>query len=308
VVDLVVDNQPSGRPRLVLAGKLATSQGGPISREQLLRLGVSAGAISYWLASGRLYCVFQGVYLLGHEAMTPKGELMAAVLACGDGVVVSHLSAAHWWGFWRAAPASVHVTVPGRSRKGQRGIRVHLVRNLDARDVTRRHGVPITTPARTLLDLAEVLPLQKLRLAIDEADRRSLFRPNHVRELLQRSPGRRGLKPLSLLLSDLEAEPLLRSDLEATFKKFCADHALPEPVTNTRVSGYEVDAYWPEHKLIVEVDSREFHLNGKAFEDDRRRDADHLAAGYRVMRVTYRQLKLDRRGVAERLRKALLSG
>jgi very-short-patch-repair endonuclease len=202
----------------------------------------------------------------------------------------------------------VDITVPGRSRRGQDGIKLHLVRSLDPRDVTEVNGVPITTPERTLLDIAEVLPMHQLRLAIDQADRRNRFHPEKIEALLARSPGRKGLKPLSTLLSDLQAEPLLRSEIEKLFRELCAEHDLPIPITNTAVNGHEVDAYWPEQRLIVEVDSRKYHLNGKAFEDDRLRDADHLAAGDRVMRVTYRQLKWDRRGVANRLRKALLSG
>ncbi len=200
------------------------------------------------------------------------------------------------------------MTVPGRSRKGQLGIRLHLARRLDPRDTTTRAGVQITTPERTLLDLAETISTQRLRLAIDEADRLGLWRPDRVQATLDRSPGRRGHRPLSVLLRDLQAEPLLRSELEALFKTVCDDHHLPRPLTNAEVNGYEVDALWPDEGLIVEVDSREFHLNGRAFEDDRLKDAELVAAGYRVIRVTHRQLKHDPAGVARRIRRALAQG
>jgi AbiEi antitoxin C-terminal domain len=308
VVDFSADSQLLDRPRLSVAAALATKQGGPISHAQLVELGFGEGAIRYWLASGRLYCYFRGVYLLGHTAVTRKGALMAAVLACGDGAVVSHVSAAWCWGFIKKPPGRVDITVPGRRRKGQEGINLHSVRRLDPRDVTEVKGVPITTPERTLLDIAEVLPRHQLRLAVDQADRRNRFDPEQVHQVLTRNPGRKGQKPLRTLLSDLEAEPLLRSEIEKLFRELCEEYDLPIPITNTKVNGLEVDAYWPEQRLIVEVDSREHHLNGKAFEDDRRRDADHLAAGDRVMRITYRQLKWDRSGVAKRLRKALLNG
>jgi hypothetical protein len=286
--------------------RLATQQGGPISHEQLLKLGVKPGAIEYRLASSRLHSVFRGVYALGHEAITPRGTLIAALLACGDEAMVSHLSAAHWWGWWRTTPKDVDVTVPGRSRKGQDGINLHLVRTLDGRDVTTRDGVRITAPPRTLLDLAEVLSLQRLRLVIDEADRRGQFHANKLQELLERSPGRRGQKPLRTLLTDFETEPLLRSELEVLFKDLCDEHALPRPLTNVEVEGHEVDAFWPAQRLIVEVDSRAHHLNGAAFEKDRLRDAELLVAGYVVMRITYRQLKGDPGAVATRIRRLLL--
>jgi Protein of unknown function (DUF559) len=282
--------------------RLATAQGGAVSREQLRGLGVSNDAIDYGVRLGRLHCVFRGVYALGHEALTPKGRLTAAVLACGPEAAISHRSAAIWWGFWRGPqPQGVEVTVPGRSRKGQRGLDLHLVRGLDPRDRTMRHGVPITKPARTFLDLAETVPLWRLRLAIDEGDRRGLFDPDAVHRLLRRSPGRKGLKPLGLLLGNLRDEPLIRSELELLFAELCDAHDLPRPQTNVEVMGHEVDALWPAQRVIVELDSRAFHLNGAAFERDRRRDAILLAAGYRVMRVTHRQLREEPAAVARRL-------
>lgn len=153
--------------------------------------------------------------------------------------------------------------------------------------------------------LAELLPLSQLRRGIDEADRRRLFDPREVEALLARSPGRHGLKPLGVLLDDFQAVPLHRSELEELFARLCERFELPRPVTNARIAGFEVDALWLEQKLVVEVDSREHHLNGAAFEADRQRDAELLAVGHRVMRVTYRQLKRQPDAVARRLRKAL---
>jgi very-short-patch-repair endonuclease len=305
VVDLVGHSVQLGRPRQAEIARVATRQGGPIAHHQLVRLGVEPAAIQQWLRRGRLHQLYRGVYALGHEAVTPKGRLIAALLACGPGAAISHQSCGWWCGYWTPEPDLVDVTAPGRSRKGQRGIRLHLVRNLDPRDVTTRAGVKVTTPERTLLDLAEVTTAQRLRLAIDEADERGLWRPEKVKATLERSPGRRGHRPLRVLLSDLHAEPLLRSELEVAFNKLCDEHRLPRPITNTEVGGYEVDAVWPEYNLVVEVDSRQFHLNGKAFEDDRLKDAELVARGYRVIRVTHRQLKQDPAGAASRIQAAL---
>jgi very-short-patch-repair endonuclease len=284
---------------------MATRQGGPISHRQLVAFGVGPATIQHWLRRGSLHQLYRGVYALGHQAITPMGRLIAALLACGPAAAISHQTGAWWCGFWKAEPSEIDVTVPGRSRSGQPGIRLHLVRTLDPRDITTRAGVKVTTPERTLLDLAEVTTAQRLRLAIDEADRLGLWRPDRVEAMLKRSPGRRGLSPLRRLLSDLEAEPLLRSELERLFNDLCDKHRLPRPIANTEAGGYEVDALWPGERLIVEVDSRRFHLNGHAFEDDRLKDAELVAAGYRVIRVTYRQLTRDPEGVARRIRRAL---
>lgn len=297
--------RPIRQPRHAEVAALATAQGGVVSHEQLLRMGMTRDAIKHRLASGRLHCVFRSVYALGHEAITARGRLIAAAMSYGPHAAISHFSAACYWGFWRKEPQRVHVTVPGRSRRGQDGIALHLVRDLDRRDVVVRDRIPLARPARTLLDLAEIVPIRELRLAIDEADRRNLFDPADVRSLLQRSPGRHGRKPLSVLVSDLQAEPLLRSKLEVIFATLCDEHRLPVPTMNAEVNGYEVDALWPAERLIVEVDSREFHLNGRAFEADRLKDAELVAAGYRVIRVTYRQLMEDPAGVARRIRGAL---
>jgi hypothetical protein len=245
------------------------------------------------------------VYSVGHEAITPKGRLHAPVLACGPSAVVSHRSAADWWGILSTSRVPVDVTVPGRSKAGQDGIDLHLVRALDARDVTEHEGVPITTVARTLLDLAEVAKARQLKRAIEEADRLRLFNGLAVEELLARSPGRRGLKPLRDLLSDFVYDPLSRSEFEALFFDFCSEFGLPVPTMNAHVEGYAVDAHWPGTNLIVELDSRAFHLNPNAFEEDRERDANLTVAGYCVVRVTWRQLTRDPAVVARRLSRLL---
>jgi hypothetical protein len=276
-----------------------------VSRGQLLQLGVTADAIKSWLRSGRLYCVFRGVYALGHRAITAKGRVLAPVLVYGDGAVISHRSAADWWGFSRTSRVPVDVTVPGRSKARQRGIDLHLVRTLDPRDLTEHEGVPITTVARTLLDLAEVVPRRKLKAAVEEADRRGDYDGFAVNELIARSPGRHGLKPLADLLSDFTYDELSRSELEALFFDFCQEHGIAEPSMNRKIAGYTVDAHWPGTNLIVEIDSRTFHLTPKAFEEDRERDAQLLLAGYRVVRITYRQLTRQPATVAQRLKTLL---
>jgi hypothetical protein len=305
VVDIDGHSDRLSRPRLDVVADLATSQGGPISRRQLLDLGLTKGAIDTWLRRGRLHSYLRGVYLLGHEAITLKGSMMAPVLAYAPDGVLSCQSGGHWWGFHRTSRALVDVTVPGRSKRKQDGIDLHLVRSLDPRDVTEHEGVPITTVSRTLLDLAELLPHRRLKRAVEEADRLRLFDGIAMEELLARSPGRRGLKPLRSLLADFSYDPLSRSEFEALFFDFCVEYGLPVPTMNAPILEYTVDAHWPGTSLIVELDSRAFHLNAKAFEDDRLRDAELMLSGYRVVRVTYNQLTRHPRALAQRLSRLL---
>lgn len=305
VVDPKADSQPFDQPRLARASQIATNQGGPISREQLLDLGISDGAIRYWLASGRLHSRYRGVYLLGHEAITPKGVVMAAVLAYGDDAVLSHRGASDWKGFYRSSRRDIDITVPGRSKTKQYGIDLHLVRSLHPRDVTEHEGVPITTVPRTLLDLAEVLNPRQLKRAAEDADRLELVDWAAVQELLERSPGRHGLKPLRSLLADFDYDPLSRSEFEAAFFDFCIEYELPQPTMNVPILGYVADAHWPGTHLVVELDSYGFHGHRAAFETDREKTAALEDAGYRVLRVTYRQLTRQPATLARRIRMRL---
>ena len=299
VVDLTRHYDGPDRPRAI--AELATRQGGPISRNQLLALGVGPRTIESWLRRGRLHRYLRGVYLLGHEAITAKGRVMAPTLAY-DGGILGYRSAADWRGILQSARAKVDIIVPGRSKRGQPGIDLHLVRSLDPRDVTVHDGVPTTTVARTLLDLAAVVPPRRLERAINEAERLRIFDGFEMQALLARSHGRRGVKPLSSLLADFRPEPTLRSEMERRFWHMCHDYGLPEPVMNGEIEGKEVDAHFPGTNLIVELDSIGFHLNRKAFEADRERDAVLLLAGYRVVRVTWRQLTQEPATVAQRIR------
>ena len=305
VVDPNIDSHGQDRPRLGRVSQIATNQGGPISRDQLKELGFGRGSIDYWVACGRLHRRFRGVYLLGHEAITPKGVMMAAVLACGVQAVLSHRAASDWRGFYRSARAVVDVTVPGRSKAGQRGIDLHLVRTLDPRDVTEHEGVPITTVPRTLLDLAEVLKPRQLKRAVEEADRLELLDFKAMDELLGRSPGRHGLKPLRYLLADFEYDPLSRSEFEAAFFDFCIEYDLPQPTMNVPILGWVADAHWPGTNLVAELDGYGFHRHRAAFEADREKTAALEDAGYRVLRVTYRQLTREPATLARRIRMRL---
>jgi very-short-patch-repair endonuclease len=174
-------------------------------------------------------------------------------------------------------------------------------------DETQRAEIPVTTVARTLFDLAEVVDFRQLQQAWEEADRLGLLRLQAVEGVCERGYGRHALRPIRRLLAEARAPTYTRSPLEARFAEFCREHLtdLPAPLTNVSILDHEVDAYWPSHRLLVEMDSWEFHHHRAAFERDRARDAEMQAAGYRVVRLTHRQLETEAPRIAAQLRKLL---
>jgi Protein of unknown function (DUF559) len=233
---------------------------------------------------------------------------MAAVLACGDDSVLSHRSAAALWGLAAAAASRVDVTT-GRTRQGHGGIALHRPRRLDREDCTVRDGIPVTTVVRTLLDLAEVVERRQLARAFEAAERLQLLDVAAISGLRDRSTGRHGLRPLREVMSEHHGPlPDTRSQLERLFVGLCRDAGLPLPATNVCVSGFEVDAVWPDRHLIVELDGYEFHRTRRAFERDRARDIQLQLKGYRVLRVTFRRLADEPAAVADAIRLLLASG
>jgi hypothetical protein len=290
-----------------MVAEIAERQHGVVARRQLFALGFGRGAIDHRIAAGRLRPLFLGVYAVGHSLLTVRGRWMAAVLACGEGALLSHASAGALWGFATTARSRIDVTAVGRSRSGQTGIALHQVRRLHAQDRAAVDGIPITSVARTLLDLAEVVSRRRLERAFEDADRRDLLDLTAVLGLLERSPGRRGHKPLGALLSE-RYRPLTgtRSGLERQFLRLRREVGLPPPLVNSQVAGYEVDMAWPDRRLVVELDSYAFHHTRAAFERDRARDAALQLQGYRVLRVTDRQLDDEPEAIVRTIR-ALLS-
>lgn len=230
---------------------------------------------------------------------------MAAVLACGPGAVLSHQSAARHWGILPGSGTRAHVTVAARGRPRRAGIALHQVRHLAPEDRTVRDGIPLTSLARTLLDLAEVMPNQLAR-AYEAAERLLLLDLAALDKLCDRSPGRRGLKPLCALMADQArfAEDT-NAGLEEEFAAFCRRHRLPPPAFNVLVEGYLVDAVWIDRRLVVELDSWSFHRTRAAFERDRVRDSVLQLADYRIVRITWRRLTDEPRVVATTIRRLL---
>jgi very-short-patch-repair endonuclease len=281
---------------------LAARQHGVVARHQLLALGLGRGAIDSRLRSGRLHAVHRGVYAVGHRCLSRRGIWLAAVLACGDGALLSHQCAAALWGLIDPSPPPIDVTAT-RGRPGREGIRLHRA-SVHLRERSARHGIPTTCVARTLLDMAALTPERLLRRAYKEADRLNLLRPGALEQVCRRSVGHRGLAAIRRLVME-ERGGATRSALEDLFVALCRRHRLAVPAVNTPLLGFEVDAFWPRQRLVAELDGFAFHRHRAAFERDRARDATLQAAGYRVVRFTHRRLEREPDAVAGELRALL---
>jgi very-short-patch-repair endonuclease len=287
--------------------ELAARQRGVVSRAQLVAVGIRTDAIKLRVRAGRLHPLHRGIYLVGHSTPAHGARELAAVLACGPAAVVSHLSAANLWQLLPcpAKPRPVDVTVQSRQRARRAGIRIHCVESLDRRDTKTLRGIPTTTPARTLLDLASQLPPYLLERTIAEAQVRRLVRERDLLDQLYRNQGRRGTRTLRRVL-DVDGGPAFtRSKAERRLLKLVRAAHVPVPETNAQLSGYEVDFLWREHRLVVEFDSFQFHSPRARFERDRERDAVLAAEGYTVIRVTWRQLVDAPEAIAARIAAAL---
>jgi Protein of unknown function (DUF559) len=230
---------------------------------------------------------------------------MAAVLACGPDAVLSHASAAALWEIRPSASSYTDVTVASLSGRERKGMRIHRSRSLRRNEITIRHGIPVTTPARTVLDLAATLKPDQLKRLLDQVEIRELTDYPALDALARAHAGHHGTKLRRVLRTYEAGSDRTKSGLERLFRTICQDHGLPQPNINHRPAGREVDFLFPQHRLIVETDSSRYHRTRTAFEDDRARDAIHTRAGYRTLRFTDHQLANDPRGVAETVASAL---
>jgi very-short-patch-repair endonuclease len=288
-------------PERVIA-RTASNQHGVITTRQLLGAGLHSSGITKRIKAGRLHRIHRGVYAVGHPRLSNEGRWMAAVLACGEGAVLSHRSAGELWRILRPRRRSeaggrsdespVHVTVPGTGgRKRHRGISLHRSSTLTSAASTRRDGIPVTSPARTLTDLRAVLSEAELAAATREAE----FLRLPVGEGVVRRSGSKVL-------------PRTRSELEWLFRALVRRHRLPKPDVNVRIDRYEVDFLWRSERLIVELDGWESHGTRSAFEEDRARDTRLKLLGFDVIRFTWRQIEADSPAVARTIRALLARG
>jgi len=279
---------------------LAERQRGVVHRAQLLALGISGSSISRWEAADRLHRLYPSVYALGHRALDDEGRLRAALLYSGPGSALSHLTAAWWWQLLESKLRVIHLS----AETAVASVRAVLVHHPSIVERTEHRGLPITTVPRTLLDIAPMVPFDRLRRALAEAEFLGLASIDEIADALGR--GRRGSRALRKALASHRPE-LARtlSALEERFLSLCERHGIPLPEVNVRVNGFMVDALWRDEKVVVELDGRTAHGSAAAIERDHGRDLTLRLAGYDPVRYTWRQVTREARAVAADLRNAL---
>jgi very-short-patch-repair endonuclease len=286
---------------------LAERQHGVVARWQLTQLSLPRGAVEGRIRRKSLHRLHQGVYAVGHRALTRESRLLAAVLACGPDALLSHRCAAQLWGVMPISSIAPEVTRPAPARR-RSGIVVHRsVVPPDERDAVR--GIPVTSLHRTYIDMAAVARPRELERAMKEGAVRRLTDRLSIPQLLERYPGRRGSRMLGELLAAQTPEDHTRNDFEELFKATLDANGLPRPHFNAalwiRGRFFEPDCLWREQRLMVELDSREVHHTDAGFEGNRERDRILLAEGWRTARVTWRQLRHEPGAVIADLRQAL---
>lgn len=299
------------RLRSIRLWALVARQHGAVSRLQLLSLGFSGRAIQHRIDKGKLHPVFRGVYAVGRPDLTLFGWWMAAVLSCGEGAVLSDRSAGTLWGLLRAGaagpvwpadvalrfssvarlPGPIEVTVPPGRYRRRRGLVVHR-RRLSHDEITVQHGIPVTTPTRTILDLAAKLDPNRLEAAINDADRLDLVDPETLRATAAQLDGRAGIAALRAII-DRRTFTLTDSALEREFLPIAHAAGLSTPETQQWVNGFRVDFYWPELGLVVETDGLRYHRTPAQQARDRLRDQAHTAAGLTPLRFTHAQVHYE---------------
>jgi Transcriptional regulator, AbiEi antitoxin len=282
---------------------LAGQQHGVVSIRQLeQRLEFSHQAVERASASGRLHRIHRGVYAVGHTNLSSRGECLAAVLAVGPGALLSYYSAGWLWGLWRGSPKPLHVTafVP-RHHPAPEGVSRHRARNLVDEDRAMIDWIPVTSVARTLLDLAWKLRGDQLRRVLARAEDLELLDLDAIHAVIERNRGHHGAKRLRHALEIYEPPAYTRSEFERRFVDHLVASGLPRPATGWNEVGHELDVYWPDLGFGVELDAYETHGTRDAFERDHDRDLDFTMAGIETIRVSERQFRREPAQIASKV-------
>lgn len=302
---------PRGRAKVdvradLLVARRAARQWGVLSLEELMECGLSRHGVSGRVAKGWLHRLHRGVYAVGHDRPPLEGRFLAAVKACGPSASLSGYSAGALFDCVRWDGRLPEVTVAGPGTRVHRGIRVHRSESLEARDIVHRHGIPVSSPARTLVDLASTLDERALRRAARQAQSLRLVELSELIEVMQRLGPRRGTRRLTRIIASGPAPT--RSELEDVVLDLILDGGLARPEINVGIllGGRLVvpDFRWPREQLVVEADGAAWHEHKLAREEDAERQALLEAHGERVVRVTWAQVVSKRAETLARLRTA----
>jgi very-short-patch-repair endonuclease len=307
-----MDRKSTKHSQTETISELAERQHGVVATAQLYSLGLSETQVAGRVAKGWLHRIHRGVYAVGHRKLTREGFWIAAVLACGENAVLSHQAAGELWELRqsrgterRSQPIDIAIR-SGAARRTRPGLIIHRLQSLRVRETTIHKAIPVTTPARTLLDLATALPRRQLERAIDEAVRLRRCSENDVLTILEAHRGEAGSGALGKVLAQHRAgSTATRSELEERFLALCRTYSLPQPEVNVPLLDYVVDFYWPPASLIVEVDGHASHGTRRAFQADRDRDGHLAVSGYLVVRFTWFDVTRRAAVVADRIGRLL---
>jgi very-short-patch-repair endonuclease len=272
--------------------ELVRAQHGAVARHQLQELGYGRHAINHRIKRGLLHPVRRGVYAVGRPSLDEHGRWMAAVLACGEGAVLSHSSAAALWRIGFEQRSAIELSLPSPSHRQVPGLRIHRRSSLQLHDITTRHNIPVTTPIQTLIDLALRLDRRGVERMINEADKYDLVDPPALRRSLEVRAGEPGVARLRQIL-DRRTFRLTKEELERRFLPLAREAGLPVPLTGQWVNDFEVDFFWPELGLVVETDGLRYHRTPAEQARDRLRDQAHTAAGLTQLRFTHEQVRYE---------------
>jgi len=268
--------------------RFAARQGGHITRAQLYESGVAKRTVTDWIASGRLIRVYRGVYAVGHLQSDPINRGHAALLAGGDRCALAGACGLVLWGIWKRWPPRFEIVIAEDRRPS--GLTVHHSKMLLAGDINEVQGLRVTSAARTLLDMAPRLSESQLTRAVNDLQFRDLLTNEQLQDVVERNSHHAGAPLLRPLIEIAQPEPT-RSELEDAFLKLVYGHDLPVPQINVHICGYRVDAHYPAHRLIIELDGWKAHR--KKFVSDRRQDLDILVrTGMPTVRIPYDDTKL----------------
>jgi hypothetical protein len=285
---------------------LAARQHGVVSIRQLVGLiGLSQDAVERATTAGRLHRIHHGVYAVGHTDLSLHGHCLAGVLACDSEALLSHYSAAWLWGLLSTQPIPVHVTTSVRRKPRRLPIRVHHSQTLTAVDRAIEDGIPVTSVARTALDLAARIRRDRLDRLLERAEELKLFDQPEFESVLARNRGHHGALRLCRAIELYLPPPFTRSGLERRFLTLLAEAGIPSPVTGYNEVGHELDVYWPDLRFAVELDVFETHGSRRSFEEDRLRQEDLKLVGVELTRVTGRRLEREPDQVLERVARLL---
>jgi very-short-patch-repair endonuclease len=288
-----------------VCAQLAERQHGVIHRAQLISAGVSPTEIRHLVDTSALHRLHRGVYAVGHTALPLYAREQAALLACGGRSVICDRSALWLWAMQKSRPPDVHILAIGHHCRSRPGIRLHLTPAIDDRDTRTRHGLPVTSPSRALIEFAATAPAIELDAAVAEGRAHRLVKTGELETAVARAGRMLGAARMRAFLTEENGPGITRSEAERRFRRYLGEAQLPQPQTNVPIGGHNADFLWETEKVILEVDSWQFHGHRSAFESDRRKDMALRDAGYVVIRVTWNQFTKELMFVIAHVARAL---